>query len=160
LGRRVDIPLAVVMERKEISRGRWSVPSWQAIAVVAGKHIVGRDASASQLPSEADRRRFLWSGIPLTLFRDKAECYRHNLIGEQPALYVVCQQTASDELRPMAVTADPYEASGHVEGDDQVFQVGVPPEVYRQIEAFIVQHNTPEEKRKRKRKQWTEAGKR
>jgi hypothetical protein len=152
--------MAVVMERREISRGRWSVTDWQAVAAVAGEHIVGRDASATPLPSEDGRSRYLWSGIPLNLYRDKAECYRHNLIGEQPALFVVCQRNDGDEPRPVAVTADPYEASGHEEGDDQIFRVDVPPEVYRQIEAFIVQHNAPEEQRKRKRRRWAKGERR
>jgi hypothetical protein len=145
------------MERREVSRGRWSVPSWQAVAVVAGENIVGREARATLLPSDEGRHQYLWSGIVLTMFRDKAECYRQNLIGEQPALYVICQQSDGNDLQPVAVTADPYEASGHVEGDDQVFAVGIPPEVYRQIEAFVIEHNAPEPRRKRKRQKWAES---
>ena len=148
------IPLGVMLERREVARGRWSVPSWRALAVVAGEHLANSEASAAPLPPDDAGRRYLWTGVALTLYRDKAECYWHNLIGERPALYVICQQNADDELCPTAVTADPYEAGGHVEGDDQVFTVDVPPEVYRHIEAFVVEYNAPQPSRKRRRKKW------
>ena len=40
---RVSLPVAVIMGRRMVSRGRWSVPSWRVVGVVAGKNLPGGD---------------------------------------------------------------------------------------------------------------------
>ena len=42
-----------------------------------------------------------------------------------------------------------------MEVDDRVYATSIPAEVYRQIEEFVVQHFVPEEKKVRKRKNWS-----
>jgi hypothetical protein len=56
---------------------------------------------------------------------------------------------------PKAVTADQDEACSGVEVSDRVFSAAIPPEVYQHLEAFVVAHHMPEEKRKRKRTDWS-----
>jgi hypothetical protein len=36
-----------------------------------------------------------------------------------------------------------------------VFSAPIPPEVYQHLEAFVIAHHVPEEKRKRKRTDWS-----
>jgi hypothetical protein len=56
---------------------------------------------------------------------------------------------------PKSVTADQDEASSGVEVNDRVFAAPIPPEVYQHLEAFVIEHHLPEEKRKRKRADWS-----
>ncbi|MGI9263336.1 MAG: DUF3305 domain-containing protein [Gammaproteobacteria bacterium] len=152
----LDIPVTVIMERKQVSRGRWSVPSWQAAGVVAGGSLASSEASGTPLRSNEDGERFLWGGVPLELHSDWAENYRYNLIGEKPRLFVICSEKLDGELCPVLVTANHDEACSHLEGDDQVFATPIPPEIYKQLERFVVEYCAPQRRRKRKRKNWSE----
>ena len=152
----LNIPVTVIMERKQISRGRWSVPSWQVAGVATGGDLASSDADGTPLRSNVREQQFLWGGIPMELHSDWAESYRYNLIGDQPRLYVVCAGTPDGEVRPTLVTANHDEACSHLEGDDQVFATPIPPEIYMQLERFVVEYCAPERRRKRKRKNWSE----
>lgn len=50
------------------------------------------------------------------------------------------------------------EANAHLECEDEVFVVDVPPELYRWTEAFVLMHYTAEKRKKRKRDNWKEQG--
>lgn len=156
MGPLVTIPVAVILARKQVARGRWSVASWQAVGVVAGENVPGSEARKVPLPPIEGNPQYLWGGFALTLYRDSTDAYWYNLVGDQPSLWVVCQEGEDGELYPSAVTASPDEACTHVQGDDQVFPVPIPPEVYLQIEAVVVEHHRPEKKKTRKRKKWVE----
>ncbi len=105
---------------------------------------------------DADEAHFLWGGLRLDLYRDAAESYWVNLTGSQPSLFVLCTEQEDAGLVPQLVTADQNEACSGVEGDDRVFAAPIPPEVYQRLEAFVVTHHVPREKRKRKRVDWSE----
>jgi hypothetical protein len=154
-GPKVSLPVAVVMGRRMVSGQKWRVPSWRVVGVVSGAELAGRDARGTLVRSDADEEHFLWGGLNLELFRDAAESYWANLTGSQPALFVLCSEDAEGRLAPKAVTADQDEASSGVEVDDRVFAAAIPPEVYQHIEAFVVAHHMPQEKRKRKRSDWS-----
>ena len=156
-GPRVSLPVAVVMARRMVERGRWRVPSWQVAGVVAGSEV---DAAARGVPiaGDGDLEQFLWGGLRLDLYRDAAHSYWANLTGTQPSLFVLCSDDGSGTLVPKIVTADQDEASSGVEVNDRVFSAPIPPEVYQYLEAFVVEHNVPEEKHKRKRADWSAQG--
>lgn len=152
---RLSIPVAVILGRRTVARGGWSVPSWRAVGVVAGENLPGAEARAQPVRQADDEEHFLWGGLRLELYRDATEAYWTNLMGRQPSLFVLCSQREDGTLEPMAVTADMHEAGSSVEGDDQVFAAPIPPEVYHELERFVVEHHRPEVKRKRKRTDWT-----
>ncbi len=131
------------------------MPSWRAVSVVAGDHLVGKGSGQTPIHEDGSQAQFLWSGLSLDLYRDLAEDYWYNLTGESPSLFVICHETPDGELTPFRVTADPDSASGCLESDDQVFAVPIPPEIYQHLEQFIVAHYVPREKKKRKRKNWS-----
>jgi hypothetical protein len=147
--------VAVIMQRSQVQRGRWAVPSWRALSVVAGEHLVGKGAGQTPIYEDGDDAQFLWSGFALELYRDQAEEYWYNLTSESPSLFVICHETPDGELTPFRVTADQDSASGCLESDDQVFAVPIPPEIYQHIEQFIVANYVPSERKKRKRKNWS-----
>lgn len=148
--------VAVVMQRTEVRRGRWCVPSWSAVSVIAGDNLVGKDSGRSPIYERDGEARFLWSGLTLVLHHDLAEDYWYNLTGDNPSLYVICHESPEGELTPFRVAADPDSASVCLESDDQAFAVPIPPEIYQYLEQFVVGHFVPRERKTRKRKKWSE----
>ena len=151
----LHIPVAVVLEKKIVQGRGWSVPQWSLVGVLGGEHS-GSDVSEPVLLREADNR-YLWGGYRLNLYVDTCESYWHNLTGELPSLFVICTETEGGSMQPLIVTADGLEASASTEGDDKVFRSPIPPDIYLRIERFIVDNYVPRERKKRKRRNWTES---
>jgi len=149
--------VAVIMQRTQVSRGRWSVPSWSALSVVAGENLPVGAGGPEMIYEKGAEAQYLCPGFSLLLYKDLAEEYWYNLTAEKPSLFVICHETPEGELTPFRVTADQDSAAVCLESDDQVFAVPIPPEIYQSIEQFVVQHFVPRERRKRKRKNWSEA---
>lgn len=131
------------------------MPSWRAVSVVAGDHLVGKGAGQTPIHEDDDLSQYLWSGFSLELYRDLAEDYWYNLTSESPSLFVICHESPDGKLTPFRVTADGDSASGCLESDDQVFAVPIPPEIYQHLEKFIVANYVPSERKKRKRENWS-----
>lgn len=144
------------MERTQIKRGLWSVPSWRAVSVVPGEHVAGKGSDRSTIYERDEEAQYLWSGLSLDLYRDLAEEYWYNLTGDNPSLFVICHESPDGELTPFQVTANHDAATTCLESDDQVFAVPIPPELYGHLEKFVVAHFVPQERKKRKRKNWSE----
>lgn len=149
--------VAVIMQRAQVRRGRWSVPSWSAISVVAGEHLSREARGPTVIREQDEETQFLWSGLSLPLYRDLAESYWYNLTSDKPSLFVICHETPEGELTPFQVTADRDSASVCLESDDQVFAVPIPPAIYQSIEQFVVANFVPQERKKRRRKNWSQA---
>ena len=56
---------------------------------------------------------------------------------------------------PKNVVALFDEAHAYLEGEDEIYAVDVPPELYLWAEAFVIANYFPEKKRKRKLRDWT-----
>jgi len=153
-GPRLSLPVAVIMGRHMVGRDGWRVASWRAVGVVAGDKLPGREARALPV-TQGEEEQFLWGGLRLDLYRDASESYWTNLMGQQPSLFILCTENEDGMLEPTSVTADMHEAGSGVEGDDKVFAAPIPPEVYHHLERFVVEHHKPQEKRKRKRTDWS-----
>jgi hypothetical protein len=150
----VRLPVAVLLEKRQVSRGRWTVPNWQAVAVVAGEEVAGATPGRTLARSGENFEHHLWGGLTLELHKDGAEDYWFNLTGGRPALYVLCHESPDGDVQPFAVTANPTEASGSIEAEAKTYAVPIPPEVYKRIEKFVVENYVPQERGKRKRKDW------
>jgi len=152
----VSIPVAVVMERREVVQGPWRVTDWIAVATLPSEHLARQGARKVPMRTGGGQEQYLWSGIMLNLFRDSAESYWYNLTGENASLYVVCHESPDGEVEPALVTADHDEAVAGQEGDCRVFATPIPPDIYHAIERFVVEYYVPEAPRKRKRKHWSD----
>ncbi len=152
---KASLPVAVIMSRKQVTHGRWVLPVWEAVGAVAGESVAGQSREPVLIRSEDKIERFLFRGFRIELHRDSAEDYWFNLAGNSPALYVLCHEDPGGDVVPFSVTVDPNEASSGMEGDDKVFAVPMPPEVFRQIEEFVITYYVPRERGKRKRKDWS-----
>lgn len=158
---RFTFPVSVMLERREIQRSGWSVPHWELLGVVSGQPGAA-SASGPQVVRDEDQRvQILWGGLTLELYKDESENYWHNLMAGQPLIFVVCRPPEDDEsneyeMRPALVSVNGDDASAHTEAEDLVLSAPMPAEIYRWVEAFVLEHFQPGPRKVRKRKNWTE----
>ncbi|MDJ0739229.1 MAG: DUF3305 domain-containing protein [Gammaproteobacteria bacterium] len=146
-------PVAVILERRKAS-SPWCDYTWQAKGIAVGR---GDDAADPRVVrDDGDSALFLVGGLDVTLYADECESYYYNLISETPRAYVVAHVGDPDSApEPFRISMSFDEAHAYLEGDDEIFAVDVPAEVYRWTEAFVIANYFPEKKRKRKLRDWT-----
>lgn len=144
-------PVSVVMQRERIHHARWLSVRWRLMGFVAGARVLGGEPRASLAHEDESCRLYLWSGFNLRLHRDSAERYWHNLVARQPSLFLICRESPDGEPQPFSVTADPDEASAHMEADDKVYSAAIPPEIHRWLESYVVENYRPAPPGKRRR---------
>jgi hypothetical protein len=151
-------PVSVIMKRRQIERGAWSMPQWDVVGVVAGAAVAGAEIKKTVIRSDGEGEQYLWTGFSVDLFKDSAESYWYNLVAKTPSLFVICRpdEDYGNDLVPYAVSANYDEAGAHMEADDTVFSAPMPPEVYRWLEAYVMENYSPQAPYKRKRKHWLE----
>ncbi|MDX1433678.1 MAG: DUF3305 domain-containing protein [Gammaproteobacteria bacterium] len=154
------MPLSVVLERREVSRGRWTQEEWEAVDVVVGNEQATETYAATLVHRDDEREQYLWTGLDVTLYRDFCEMYWFNLVSGKPRLFVVCHvhedEDGREQPRPVLVTLNQEEANGHLETDNPVYSVPIPQPVLEWLERFVMDNYVPETKRKRKRTNWSE----
>lgn len=146
--------VTVIMERRPATANKWIDHVWKAVGITAGGSQDLKDgAHIDNL--EGDIQLRFHSGYAVRLFVDECDSYYHNLASPSPKCYVVVRQDeADDEPKPFLVSLSFDEAHAYLEGDDTVFAVDVPPELYRWTESFVLEHYCPEPLKKRKRRDW------
>lgn len=155
---RLKIPVAVVLEKREIKGAFWSQPAWELNAVLPGEHLGAKDARGVKTGSNEQAELYLWTGYQVTLYRDACERYWHALIGDKPLVYVVCREDETEgSVAPALVTLDYDEASAYGETDGTVLSTVIPPELYQKMEMFVLEHYKPKQFHKRKRKNWSQS---
>ena len=158
--RSLPLSVDVIVEKRKLENHRWCDASWSVVGVLKGqtveKPIVDRIIGGS-----SGNEQYRWQGFTLQLFADDAESYYNNLLGQQPGLFVICRPLEDTPvLEPLVVTASYDEAASYMEVEEQVHRVAIDPEIYQQIESFVVHYYFPSEKKKRKRKRWHDSGQR
>jgi len=152
-----SFPVSVLMERRKVSGNPWIDESWKAVGVTVGATetggVVGGPVKAVD---GADAAQFLWSGLEVELFPDEAESYYHNLMVGTPGCYVVARSRDDGMPEPVLVTLSFDAGQAYLEGDETVYNVPLPPELYRATEAFVLAHYVPVKKKKRKLESWKE----
>lgn len=157
---RLSLPVTVLMERHVIARSFWSVPTWRLTGVVTGDGVVHEAGEGRKIRDlDGGGEAWSWSGYSVTLYKDACERYWHALIGDKPLVYVVCRESPDDApLRPLVVTVDYDEATAFAETDELVLSAPIPGDLYRYMEAFVLEHYRPKPFEKRKRKNWSADG--
>jgi Protein of unknown function (DUF3305) len=150
------IPLSVVTTREPVKDNPWITERWRVVGVIAGQAQDSGKISRTLLRYGPDSEQFLWTGFVLRLRPPETDAYYYNIIGQNPSLYVYCEDDDSGEPRPRSITAEYIDAMSHSECGNTTFSVPMPPEVYRCIERYVLEHHIPEEP-KMKRKQDREA---
>jgi len=152
----LSFAVAVLMERRKVSGNPWIDESWKAVGVTVGEMRAMKEGNPIKVVDGADATQFLWSGLRVELFRDEAESYYHNLMVGTPGCYVVARVREDGMPEPVLVTLSFDAGQAYLEGDETVYNVPLPPELYRATEAFILAHYVPEKKKKRKLENWKE----
>ena len=145
--------LSVLMEARR-SQSAWIDEEWSAVGVTAGTQVDAHGGGMQEVSHEKGVRRLLYPGFRIALHVDECESYYHNLMAPQPSCYVVADIDDNNQPVPTLVTLSFDEAHAYLEGDQEVYAVDIPPELYRWCEVFVLSHYVPQKKRKRKREDW------
>lgn len=146
-------PVSVILERRP-AQSQWAEHVWSASGIAVGQHTDSREPQL--LREDGGVARYLVGDLQVALHKDECESYYYNLVSDQPRAYVVAH-IAEDDGRPLPflVSVSFDEAHAYLEGDDDIFAVDLPPELYRWIEAYVIANYFPEKKKKRRLVDWT-----
>ncbi len=146
-------PVSVIMESRP-SSSRWIDESWNAIGLVSFSNSQLGDI---KVIDHGEIKQTIYGGLKIRLFLDECESYYHNLMSPEPGCFIVAREDdeKNDDIPiPFMVTLSFDEAHAYLEGDDTVYSVPIPPELYRWAEAYILENYSAEKRKKRKRKDW------
>lgn len=130
----------------------WMSRSWQVMGVVGDNDSAPVDGV--RLSTEGEDGVQVYGGLQVRLHPDEAESYYHNITATHPRCFVITREDAQGRQVPFLVTLCFDEANAYVEGDEQVHDVALAPELYRWLEAYVLRHYLPEQRKKRKRNNW------
>lgn len=151
-----SLPVHVIMECRP-SSSPWTDHEWSAIGVTVGEGPGTRGGPGLVL-DRGGLRRLKYGGFRIHLHRDECESYYYNLRSPKPGCFVIARPGEGDEPVPFRVSLSFDEANAYQEGEDMVYTVPIPAELYRWTEQFVLQHYVPEKRVKRKRADWKKPG--
>ncbi len=139
---------------KRVADNAWIDYSYRALGVVVGES--GEDRQIKKIFTDGEVEHYLVTGLTLELYEDECESYYHNLMSPKPGCFIVADETNDlDEMPlPYLVSMSFDEVHAYLEGDEQVYAVEIPAELYQWAEAFILTHYIATKKIKRKLKNW------
>ena len=147
------MPISIFMESRP-SNSQWADEYWKAVGVTVGQHADAGIDRVRLVFEEQGLKRYLYSGFQLKLYVDQCESYYHNLVSPYPKCYVITEINEEGVPVPILVSMSFDEAHAYLEGDDQIYAVEIPPEVYVWTEAYVIANYFPEKKIKRKFNDW------
>ena len=137
------------------SSSPWLDISWGAVGIC---RLREQDQNQQEKRiQQGDKTQYVYSNLSLRLFLDECESYYHNLMSPEPSCFIVAREdedNGSERPIPFLVTMSFDEANSYLEGDDLVYSVPIPAELYPWIEAYVVDNYSAEKRTKRKRKDW------
>lgn len=146
------LPVTVLLEQRPAS-SPWLDVIWQATGIA-----IGAQAPADPMQpirEDGDSALYLVGGLRVRLFADECESYYYNLVSDAPKAYVIAHvDQPGARPQPFRVSMSFDEAHAYLEGEDEIYAVDVPAELYRWTEAFVIANYFPEKKRKRKLIDW------
>lgn len=154
VARSVSLDLGVVVRRTP-GVTKWAAHAWKAVAVLPG----AGSADWKELRREGEAVEYHAGTLPLTIYGVEAEAYVAELETETPFVYVVMRPTLDDDrpLELFTVTASPFEAQDYCDtGEEIVEPVPMPPKLLAWVKSYTDAVWSPEEFKKRKRRNWSE----
>jgi len=146
-------PVSVILERRPAT-SRWIDHVWAAVGITVGRQAAGGEPRL--IREEQGVAHYLVGGLDVALYADECESYYYNLVSDNPRAYVVAHaEDAHDRPQPFRISMSFDEAHAYLEGEDQIYAVDVPAELYRWTESFVIANYFPEKKRKRKLRDWS-----
>ncbi len=150
------LTVSVVMEKRG-SDNVWIDYNYRAVGVVVGES--GQHKQIKSIFQDGQVEHFLVTGLQLRLYEDECEGYYHNLMSPKPGCFIVAEQPDDPDDMPIPYLASLSfdEVHAYLEGDEQVYAVEIPAELYQWAEAFILTHYVATKKTKRKLKDWKQS---
>ena len=163
-----NFSISVIMESRP-SQSQWVDEVWDAVGIVALSNEDAGDVDGNKTENETNKevkvieqnglKQLIYSGLKIRLFLDECESYYHNLMSPEPGCFIVAREEdeegePTDKPIPVMVTLSFDEAHAYLEGDDTVYAVPIPSELYQWVEAYILENYEAEKRIKRKRKNW------
>ncbi|HYA38761.1 MAG TPA: DUF3305 domain-containing protein [Candidatus Methylomirabilis sp.] len=145
------IMLAVLTVHEAVHGNPWITERWRVLGVVAGDSL-GTARERRAVRSGPEAQEYLWTGLPLCLNVSEADSYYYNLIGDNPSVYVFGHRDDDGEFVPIQVSIEYIDAMAHGESGNEVCAVPMPPDIYRHVEEFVLEHFVPEEPRQRRKR--------
>ena len=155
------------MESKPSSH-QWADEVWDARGVVAASADTENSEEAERDVKTIERgvaKQLIYSGMKIRLFLDECESYYHNMMSPEPGCFIVARFEDEDGEEtdmpiPVLATLSFDEAHSYLEGDDIVYAVPIPAELYVWAEAYVLENYVAEKRVKRKRVDWKKGDKR
>jgi len=142
----------------------WADEVWDAngIVVSADSKEISKEVKTVE---KGDVKQLIYSGMKIQLFLDECESYYHNMMSPEPGCFIVARNEneegdETDMPIPVFATLSFDEAHSYLEGDDIVYAVPIPPELYRWAESYVLENYVAEKRVKRKRVDWKKGDKR
>jgi len=150
-----SFPVSVIMESRP-SKSQWVDETWDGIGVIVQS---GTNKDDIKTIKEGEVKQVIYGGLKVNLHLDECESYYHNLMSPKPGCFIVAREEDeegedTDIPIPFLVSMSFDEAHAYLEGDDIVYAVAIPPELYKWVEAYVVENYSAEKRKKRKRKDW------
>ncbi len=147
--------VAILIERRTPPQDRiWLGTRWQVLGIIANSQQSWR-TGYTRVRSLPDKQEYLWGGLSIRLHKDEAESYYFNLMAGNPRVFVITTTGEVGIPEPFLVSASFDEAHAYLEAEAEVEAVSMPPEIYRWVEQFVLEHYVPERRIKRKRRNWS-----
>ena len=150
-----NFPVSVIMESKP-SQNQWVDEVWDGVGIVAQS---GTNRDDVKVVAQGAVKHVIYGGLIVKLYLDECESYYHNLMSPNPSCFIVAREEdengdETDIPIPFLVSMSFDEAHAYLEGDDTVYAVPIPAELYHWVEAYVVENYSAEKRKKRKRKDW------
>ena len=136
--------VAVVMRLRRTG-GRWTTDVWEPVGVLPDE---ADGEGPRRLVAEGEGEQWLYPGLRLGLRKADADGYYLNVSTPEPKIFVLWRDGESGRAEPSLVTASYSEASGWMEGGEQVDPVPMPPELFAWVGEFVERYYRPEPKRR------------
>ena len=150
----ITFPVSVIME-KHPSVNQWADAYWKSVGLIVGE----QEATVPTLMQEqGEVQQYLIPGLQIQLYKDQCESYYHNMKSPKPSCYVIAYKHENAMPEPFLVSMSFDEAHSYLEGDEEVFAIAIPPELYQWTEEFTLANYFPEKKKKRKLNNWKQGG--
>ncbi len=147
------LQVAALIEKKP-SAHPWADFSYDAIGVVV--RDAEEDRSVTRVFQDGEIEHYLVTGLAIQLHVDECESYYHNLMSPEPGCFLVADQPEDSDDMPVPYLASLSfdEAHAYLEGDEVVYSVAIPRELYQWAEAYVLTHYVAIKKTKRKLRNW------
>lgn len=149
-----SIPVGLMMASERVD-GQWRS---RVDGILSGARFEAAQPQQELVRDGEGLRLYLWKGFRLHLRKRYVDDYSLNIRNAPPAVFVVGRYTAPGEFQPFLVTlsmdeAQKLDAPELRDSHEHVVQARMPPEIYRWLEEFVLDHYEPRRPKGKRRRE-------